>query len=98
MQRLMMVALAIALAGIVSVPARAQSDAAAEKEAVRAAAMDYLDALYEAKPELIARSVHTDLSKRGYYRKQGATEFTNSPMSYQQLYDLAAKWNKDGKQ
>ena len=97
MQRLMMFALAVGLAGGVSVPGYAQSDAAAEKEAVRAAAMDYLDALYQAKPELIARSVHTDLSKRGYYRKQGATEFTSAPMSYQQLFDLAGTWNKDGK-
>ena len=97
MQRFMMFAIAIGLAGVVSVPGQAQGTAAAEKEAVRAAAMDYLDALYQAKPELIARSVHPDLSKRGYYRKQGATEFTNAPMSYQQLYDLAATWNKDGK-
>jgi len=97
MQRLMMVMATIGLAGFVSVPGYAQSNAAAEKEAVRAAAMDYLDALYQAKPELIARSVHPDLSKRGYYRKQGATEFTNSPMSYQQLFDLAGTWNKDGK-
>ncbi len=74
-----------------------QSAATAETEAVRAAAMDYLDALYQAKPELIARSVHTDLSKRGYYRKEGETQFTNTPMSYQRLFDLAGTWNKDGK-
>ncbi len=97
MHRLMMVMATIGLAGFVSVSGNAQSNAAAEKEAVRAAAMDYLEALYQAKPELIARSVHPDLSKRGYYRKQGATEFTNSPMSYQQLFDLAGTWNKDGK-
>ena len=75
----------------------AQSRANAEKDAVAEAAMDYIIALYEAKPELIARSVHPDLAKRGYYKKKGETSFTSAPMSYQQLYDLAGTWNKDGK-
>ena len=83
-----------ALAGFTG---HAQSKAGAEKEAVAATAMDYLVALYEAKPELIARSVHTDLSKRGYFRKKGETTFTSTPMSYQQLFDLAGTWNKNGK-
>ena len=82
---------------IVGFTGHAQSPANAEKEAVAAAAMDYLVALYQAKPELIARSVHTDLSKRGYYKKKGETAFTSAPMSYQQLFDLAGSWNKDGK-
>ncbi|CAN5729099.1 hypothetical protein BH18ACI5_BH18ACI5_30120 [soil metagenome] len=97
MRRMMMLALVAGLAGVGSMAGHAQSAATAEKEAVRAAAMDYLDALYQAKPELIARSVHTDLSKRGYYRKEGETQFTNTPMSYQRLFDLAGTWNKDGK-
>ena len=96
MRRVMILAL-VGLVGVGSLTGHAQSTEASEKEAVRAAAMDYLDALYQAKPELIARSVHTDLAKRGYYRKQGETQFTNAPMSYQQLFDLAGTWNKDGK-
>jgi hypothetical protein len=94
MKRLAMLALGLTVAGFTG---HAQGQAKAEKEAVAAAAMDYLVALYEAKPELIARSVHTDLSKRGYYRKKGETTFTSTPMSYQQLFDLAGTWNKDGK-
>jgi hypothetical protein len=92
------IAIAILVALVAGFDGQAQSQAGAEKEAVAAAAMDYLVALYEAKPELIARSVHTDLSKRGYFRKKGETAFTSTPMSYQQLYDLAGRWNKDGKQ
>ena len=97
MRRMTTLALVIGLACVGPMSGQAQSTATAEKEAVRAAAMDYLDALYQAKPELIARSVHTDLSKRGYYRKEGETQFTSSPMSYQRLFDLAGTWNKDGK-
>jgi hypothetical protein len=95
MKRMALVAVIALLAGYYG---HARSTAAVEKEAVAAAAMDYLVALYEAKPDLIARSVHTDLSKRGYFRKKGETTFTSTPMSYQQLYELAGKWNKDGKQ
>jgi putative lumazine-binding protein len=94
MKRIAIVALALTIAGLAG---QAQSGASAEKDAVAAAAMDYLVALYEAKPELVARSVHTDLSKRGYFRKKGETTFSSAPMSYQQLYDLAGTWNKDGK-
>ena len=94
MKRIAVMALALTIAGLAG---EAQSAANAEKDAVAAAAMDYLVALYEAKPELVARSVHTDLSKRGYFRKKGETTFSSAPMSYQQLYDLAGTWNKDGK-
>jgi Putative lumazine-binding len=76
---------------------QAQSAPASDKEAVRQAAMNYLDALYQAKPELIEKSVHPDLSKRGYFHKKGEQQFSNEPMSYKQLYDLAGTWNKDGK-
>ena len=70
---------------------------AADKEAVRQAAMNYIEALYQAKPELIEKSVHPDLSKRGYFRKKGEPAISNEPMSYKQLHDLAGTWNKDGK-
>ena len=96
MRQLIPLAVVIVMSGS-GMTGRAQSAAAADKEAVRAAAMDYLEALYQAKPELIARSVHPDLAKRGYYRKKDETQFSNSPMTYQQLFDLAGTWNKDGK-
>ena len=94
MKRIAVLALAAIVIGFT---VHTQARAAAEKEAVAAAAMDYLVALYEAKPDLIARSVHTDLAKRGYFKKKGETSFSSSPMTYQQLFDLAGTWNKDGK-
>jgi hypothetical protein len=68
-----------------------------EEAAVRAAVTDYVEALYKAEPDRIKRSVHPDLAKRGFMRRQGAKEFSGSPMTYQQLLDLAGSWNKDGK-
>ena len=94
MKRLVLILFALA---IVAVGSQAQSPADADREAVRQAALNYLDAIYQAKPELVEKSVHPDLSKRGYFRKQGEKEFSTAPMSYKQLYDLAGTWNKDGK-
>jgi hypothetical protein len=94
MKRILFGSLLLALAVATG---QAQSPPGSEKDAVRQAAMNYIEALYQAKPELIEKSVHPDLSKRGYFRKKGEQTFSNEPMSYQQLHDLAGKWNKDGK-
>ena len=89
--------IALALAVTIGLSAQAQSKANADKDAVRAAAMDYLDALYQAQPDRIARSVHPKLTKIGFSKKQGASEYSESPMTYDQLFNLAGSWNKDGK-
>jgi hypothetical protein len=82
---------------LIGYAAHAQSTAAADKEAVRQAAQDYIDALYQAKPELIARSFHPSLRKVGFSKKQGQATYSESPMTYDQLFALAGTWNKDGK-
>ena len=89
-----MVSAALALAGWA---AHAQSTANADREAVKAASMDYLEALYQAQPDRIVRSVHPQLRKVGFNKKQGEANYTESPMTYDQLVNLAGSWNKDGK-
>jgi hypothetical protein len=90
---------AMALAALVAVAAApaAQDQAAKEKEAVRQAALDYLEGIYNVQPERIERSVHTTLNKRGFYKKDASSPYVESPMTYEQLVKLAASWNKDGK-
>ena len=73
------------------------SQGAVDEELVRAAVEDYVLALYDVEPERIARSVDTALHKIGYYEYNGET-YNHVPMTYQQLYDLSAKWNKKGDQ
>ena len=75
----------------------AQSQANADKEAVRAAAMDYIEALYQAQPDRIVRSVHPTLRKVGFFKKEGQASYSESPMTYDQLVKLAGSWNKEGK-
>lgn len=75
----------------------AQTTANADQEAVRAAAMDYIEALYQAQPDRIVRSVHPKLTKVGFFKKQGETAYSETPMTYDQLVNLAGSWNKEGK-
>ncbi len=71
----------------------------AEREAVERAVKDYVEAIYQAKPELIERSVHPALEKMGMYRPDAGTAYRlPGKMTFEQLRDLAANWNKDGSQ
>ena len=69
--------------------ASAQSD---DHAAVRQAALDYVTALYESRPELIERSVSADLTKHGFMRQADGT-YRRSQMTFAELLDLAKNWN-----
>lgn len=58
---------------------------------------NYLLGLYDVEPERIALSVDTALHKIGYYDYDGKS-YNHVPMTYDQLYELAGKWNKEGNQ
>jgi hypothetical protein len=75
--------------------AGAQSDK--EKEAVRQAVLDYVEGVYEIKPERIERSVHPDLAKRGFFIKKGESAYSPHLMTYQELVELAKNYNKNGR-
>ncbi len=67
MKRVMLgMAIACALSSAVS-PRAQQPD---EREAVKSAVLDYVQAIYQAQPDRIQRSVHIDLAKRGYYHSR----------------------------
>ncbi len=69
-----------------------------DKAAVERAVLDYVEGIYDVKPELIERSVHKDLKKFGYWRPADETEFNaGSAMTFEHLKDLAAKYNKEGR-
>ena len=81
------------LALTLSIAANAQTD----KEAVRLAALDYVEAVYEVDPAKVERSVHPDLAKRGFFLKQGETAYSPHTMTFAQLVDLAKNYNKNGR-
>jgi hypothetical protein len=75
------------------VTAQAQTD----KDLVYAALEDYVEALYQVQPERIKKSVHPNLTKKGFWKGAGKETYgQEQTMTYQQLYDLAAKWNAKG--
>jgi peptidoglycan-N-acetylglucosamine deacetylase len=78
-------------------PAAVYSQSDAEKEAVRQAVLDYVEGIYDVAPERIERSVHPELAKRGFYIKKGEKNYSVSPMTFEQLVNLARTYNKDGK-
>jgi hypothetical protein len=89
---------ALVLAALATGPVRIEAQAqAGDKAAVHQAALDYVEGIYNVQPERIERSVHPNLVKRGFYKKDAATPYTEMPMTYEQLVKLAASWNKDGK-
>ena len=68
-----------------------------DRDLVYAAIEDYVDALYLVQPERIKKSVHPNLTKKGFWKAKDKTEFgPESTMTYDQLYELAAKWNAKG--
>ena len=67
-----------------------------DREAVKQAVLDYVEALYEADSARIERSVHRDLFKLGFERDKDGT-YKPYKMTYQELYDLAGRWNKTGR-
>jgi hypothetical protein len=91
---------AVLVTAILVAPAMpaAQKPASADRDAVRQAALDYVEGIYNVQPERIERSVHPSLVKRGFYKKDAASPYVDMPMTYEQLVKLAGSWNKDGKQ
>lgn len=73
----------------------ASADRAEDEKGVRAAIEDYVMGIYLVQPERIEQSVHPELWKRGYYRRDG--QYTLYPMTFEQLVKLAGDWNKSGR-
>lgn len=67
-----------------------------ETEAVRQAALDYVESVYEVDPARVERSVHPDLAKRGFFIKKGETAYSPHTMTFAQLVELSKNYNKNG--
>ena len=96
-RRLLLIAFAVLL---LADTASAQTTAAtaADRDAVRQAALDYVEGIYQVDPSRIERSVHKNLTKRGFCREPAEAAYRpESVMTFDQLMKLTAAWNKDGK-
>jgi Putative lumazine-binding len=76
--------------------AQAQTDA--DREAVRQAALDYVEGIYNVEPSRIERSVHPKLAKLGFYRPPADDAYRpGSAMTFERLVEVAKNFNKEGK-
>lgn len=68
-----------------------------DKDLVYAAIEDYVDALYLVQPDRIKKSVHPELMKKGFWKAKDKTVYAyDGIMTFEQLVDLAGKWNAKG--
>ena len=94
MKKLVLLVASIAIVvGLATAPSQAQD----ERERVRLAVLDYVEGVYQVEPARIERSVHTNLSKHGYWRERGKEGYTTGKMSFTELVEVAKTWNKEGK-
>ncbi len=89
--------LILLIAAVVLLAAAADAQTDADREAVRAAVLDYVEGIYEVNPARIERSVHPELAKRGFFVKRGETAYSPHVMTFQQLVELAKTYNKNGR-
>jgi hypothetical protein len=68
-----------------------------EQAAVERAVLDYVEAIEQGKPELMRRSVHTDLHKFGFFREGPEAAYQIYPMTFDELVELAATFKQDGR-
>lgn len=78
-------------------PFAAKAQTNEDKEAVRQAALDYIESIYDVDPAKAERSVHPDLAKRGFSLRSGAATYTPLTMTFTQLVELSKTFNKNGK-
>ena len=83
--------------GAVLAPRVILAQSAADSAGVRAAALDYVEAIYRVDTTRIVRSVRPELAKRGYFMPRGKTEYASEPMTYAELIGVARSWNKAGR-
>lgn len=77
--------------------ATSTSHAQTDRDLVFAAVEDYVDALYLVQPERIKKSVHPELMKKGFWKGKDKTSYEFAGiMTFDQLVDLAGKWNAKG--
>lgn len=79
--------------------AQAQTASAnnADREAVRQAALDYVEGIYNVDPSRIERSVHPKLAKLGFYRPPADETYRpGASMTFERLIEIAKNFNKEG--
>ena len=90
----------LAIAVLLALPVSAQESREkppTDRELVHSAVLDYVEALYDVAPKRIERSVDPKLVKYGFGRRSPEQSYRGLEMTYEQLVELAGRWNAEGK-
>ncbi len=67
-----------------------------DEEGITQAVMNYVNAVYQVKPELVDESVHAKLQKVGFVPNKDGDGYREMWMTRDELRELAVHWNQDG--
>ena len=81
---------------VVSLAGLAHADHHGNHKAIEQAVLNYVNSIYDMKPELLDKSVSPKLQKLGYMPAKDGSGLEESWMTFQELRDLAGHLNKDG--
>lgn len=79
--------LLLTLAPAPALPAQTQADRAAVERAV----LDYVEGFYEGDTTKLVRSVHSDVTKYGYYTPRDSTRYVGEPMPFAEFLAYARR-------
>jgi putative lumazine-binding protein len=97
MMRIALLLLGSMVAFLPRAPAQQSSAPPAERDAVRRAALDYLEGFYEGDSAKLVRSVRPDVRKAGYYKGRDATTYTAEEMPFAEIIAYANNFKKNGR-
>jgi Putative lumazine-binding len=80
-----------------TLPVFAQQSGGGERDAVRRAALDYLEGFYEGDSAKIVRSVRPDVRKAGYYKEQGSATYVAEEMPFAAMIEYTNNFRKRGR-
>ncbi len=67
-----------------------------DEEGITQAVMNYVNSIYQVKPELVDESVHAKLQKVGFVPNKDGDGYREMWMTLDELRELAVHWNQDG--
>ena len=67
-----------------------------DEDAIRQAVLNYVNSIYEVKPDLLDESVSPKVQKVGYAPKKDGSAYREMWMTFDDLRELTQFWNQDG--
>ena len=64
-----------------------------DEKAIRQAILNYVESFYNADTAKVYASVHPELAKRGYYKRDN--NYSEAKMTFNQMVSLSSRWNKN---